>query len=510
MSHHRADALSTRLATAFVTLALTALVVAHVLGQAAATLTLVSANGRRTVPITASGGQDLVSLDDLASAFQVMAREEAGAITVSYKGKTIVLTPDQPLVSVAGRLVSLPSAPTKTGGHWMVPTDFIGRALALIYDTRLDLRRASRLVVIGELRVPRVTVREEPLGSSTRLTIDATPRAAGTVTQDGQRLTIAFDADGLDLALPAVTADGLITALRAGETSVTVDLGPRFQSFKSTSQSIDTTGRLVVDVLSAQAAQAPTAPATPPARPAAPAAAEPQNEPAGTAGALLIRTIAVDPGHGGDDTGAKGPGGALEKDLTLAVARAVKTAIEGRLGIRVVLTRDDDHAVPVDGRSAIANANKADLFVSLHANASFRPSSSGASVFIASFDGPDATRGMPAPERLPVTGGGVRDVELMPWNLAQMRFVKRSAGAAELLRQQLDGHVPLDRMTVAAAPLRVLEAANMPAVLVEMGYLTNPDQERQLTSAETQTAFVQAIVDTVLKFREALAAGSFE
>src|SRR2546423_1409296 len=82
-----------------------------------------------------------------------------------------------------------PPPPTRAGPRWLVPVEFINRALALVYDGRLDLRRPSHLLVVGDLRVPRVTIRNEPLGAAARLTIDATPRAASTITQDNQRLT---------------------------------------------------------------------------------------------------------------------------------------------------------------------------------------------------------------------------------------------------------------------------------------------------------------------------------
>ena len=125
-----------------------------------------------------SANQEFVALDDLAAAFQLTSTKRSlGAITVSYKGKTIVLTPDQTLASVSGRLISLPAPPARSGRRWLVPVEFISRALALIYDVRLDLRKPSRLLVVGDLRVPRVTVRYDPLGAAGRLTIDATPRA---------------------------------------------------------------------------------------------------------------------------------------------------------------------------------------------------------------------------------------------------------------------------------------------------------------------------------------------
>ena len=152
--------------------------------------------------------QEFVALDDLAAAFQLTVREESlGAITVTYKGKTIVLTPDQALASVAGRLVSLPAPPSRSGRRWLVPVEFISRALALVYDARLDLRKPSRLLVVGDLRVPRIIVRYDPLGARGRLTIDATPRAHSTVTQEsGTDLSIKFDADALDAPIAAAAA----------------------------------------------------------------------------------------------------------------------------------------------------------------------------------------------------------------------------------------------------------------------------------------------------------------
>src|SRR5262249_38752342 len=145
---------------------------------------------------------------DLAAAFQLSVREDAlGALTVSYKGKTIILTPDQALASIAGRLVSLPAPPTRGAGRrWMVPVEFTGRALGLIYDQRLELRKPSRLLLVGDVRVPRITARYEPLGSAGRLTIDAAPRATSTVTQDGDHLSVKFDADALDLTTPLIPA----------------------------------------------------------------------------------------------------------------------------------------------------------------------------------------------------------------------------------------------------------------------------------------------------------------
>ena len=135
-------------------------------------------------------------------------REDAlGALTITYKDKTIVLT-NQALASVAGRLVSLPAPAARAGRRWLVPVEFIDRALALIYDTTLEVRKASHLVIVGEFRVPRVTVRYDLVAPGGRLTIDATPRAAATVTEDNNRLLIKFDADALDIDNPPLASPG--------------------------------------------------------------------------------------------------------------------------------------------------------------------------------------------------------------------------------------------------------------------------------------------------------------
>jgi N-acetylmuramoyl-L-alanine amidase len=466
------------------------------------TLTLLSKDGRRTVPLSLVNGQEFVGLDDLTPLFQLTVREDAlGAVTVSYKGRTIVLTADQALASVAGRLVSLPAPTTRAGRRWLVPVEFLNRALALVYDTPLDLRKASHLLVIGDLRVPRITVRYDLVAPGGRVTIDATPRATSTVTQDGDRLLVKFDADALDVPnppLPPLPAQGLVQAVRVIDaTTVGIDVG-RVGGFRATSQPIDTTMRLTIDVL---APQAEVAAATPAATPPPPAPAP--DVPGLTTPVPAIRTIALDPGHGGADEGVKTAAGAKEKDIALAVARRVKAAIEGRLGIRVLLTRDDDRDVAIDDRTAVANNNKADLFISLHANASFRASATGATIYYAAFD--QATRPpQNAPERVPTIGGGLRDIEIVAWDQAQTRHLDRSAAFAAILERLFHDRVPLAAQPVERAPLAVLESANMPAVLVEMGFLSNADQAKQLVDNEFQNTLVQAITEAVIAFRDSL------
>lgn len=498
LSHRRASLVSMALGASAV-VGLAVLLVTPTAGQGPS-LTLLSADGRRTLPLAILNEREFVALDDLASAFGLTVREEARAITIATRGGTIVLNPSQPLASVAGRLITLPAAPARSNGRIVVPLEFIPRALAPVYDTTLDLRRESRLLVIGPLRVPRVVIGQEPLTNAARLTVDTTPPTASTVAQDGERLTLRFDADAIDLALPGTLPTGFVRGIRALDAvTLAIDLGPRFAAYRAAPPAPGN-GRRTLDLLSLTADAGPPIAPTPTPTPNA-------------AGGLALfgdrdapfRTVVIDPGHGGEDTGVRG-GGTAEKDVTLAVAKRLQALLEGRLGIRVLLTRDDDRVVPIERRTAVANNNKADVFLSLHVNGSPRPSATGASVRMATFDERERSRARLAAERLPFIGGGTRELDLVLWDVAQVRHLDRSAELAEMVARQLRTRVPMDRRAIARAPLRVLESADMPAVIVELGYLTSGSQAQQLASDPFQVTLALALFDAVVEFRDRLVA----
>ncbi len=461
-------------------------------------LRLVALDGGRAIPTVVVGDTELVSVDDLAAIFGVLVREDAQAraITVGYKGKTIVVSQGQSLASIGGRLVSLPAAPARIGGRWHLPVEFIGRALSAIYDVPLELRKASRLVIRGKMRVPRVVVRHEVAGDQARVTLDVAPPTPHQVSQDGTRLVVRFEADLLDATVPAVQSQGFVQSLAVEQTSLVIGVGPRFASFRASDASAGAdTSRIVVDLFAAaDQTAAPGAPTPAPMAPEAPPLPLP------TPG---VRTIVIDPGHGGEEDGAKGARGTLEKTLTLAVARRVKSGLETRLGARVLLTRDDDRTLPLDERAAFANNNKADVFVSLHANASLRRTAAGAEVFFLSLDRADEEARRVAESEgvaMPVFGGGTREIDVILWEMAQSRHLVQSGELAKVLESQLRSSVPMSPRPIQQAPFRVLVGANMPAVLVELGYLSNVDQESALASAPFQTRLAQAITEAVARF----------
>jgi N-acetylmuramoyl-L-alanine amidase len=471
---------------------------------APAPLTLVSKDGRRTIPTTTSNGREMIALDDVASLFQVAVREDslAGGFTMTYRGKTIVASADQPMASVDGRIVTLPSPITRAGRRWLVPIEFLPRALGPIYDQPLDLRRAARLLLIGDVRVPRVSARVDAPGPPTRAAIVITPATPVTVSNEAGRLVLRVEADALEPVFP-VTATGLIDGVRIGDQPniVVVALSRQAGVPRTTMTAADNATRVAIEVPFVEPRNPtpdPKAPATDPRLPPSESTRLPGLEPR-----LPLQTLAIDPGHGGDEIGVRGAGGLEEKQLTLDVARRLRGLVERGLGLRVILTRDDDRLVGIDERAAAANNGKADLLLSLHANGALSGSPSGAEIYYERLDreGEAVRQSAAAAVSLPVIGGGTRSIDVVPWDLAQARHVDASAMLASVLEQELRQRVPMGQRPIQQGPMRLLSAANMPAVLVEMAYLTNSAQAKAVRGDEFKNAVAQALYNALVRFR---------
>jgi N-acetylmuramoyl-L-alanine amidase len=402
---------------------------------------------------------------------------------------------------VAGRLVSLTAAPTRQGARWLIPLDFLPRALGLALDTRIELRRNARLIIVGDLRVPRVVARVEAGASGATVTFDITPPGMVRLSTEPGRLLMTFDADAVDLVLPSLPPQDFLQAIQPGDTPTTVRLvtGPKFGMHRLTTTQPDaSSSRAVIELLPfTTEAASPALPTLP-----GPPVDVPNPLPVPSTG---VRTVVIDPGHGGDETGAQGGRGTVEKDVTLSVARRLRTLIESRLGLRVFLTRDADQTMSLDDRSAYANSQKADVFVSIHANAAVRPGMKGAEVYCLSIDRAAAEAGRTAESsdaQLATLGGGTRTIDLILWETAQARYLEQSNALANFVEQALRRRVEMSPRAVQQAPFRVLVGANMPAVLVEIGYLSNPDQEQAIASGSYQDTVAQALLDAIVQFRE--------
>ena len=222
------------------------------------------------------------------------------------------------------------------------------------------------------------------------------------------------------------------------------------------------------------------------------------------------RTIVIDPGHGGDDPGAIGVRGAQEKEVVLSVAQKIRDIINQKKGFRAVLTREGDYYVPFRKRMRIARDNNAELFLSLHADAEKAHLARGASVYVLSLRGAssEAARILARKENLADIIGGTMLSESMKngesesilLNMVQTNNLNKSRQFALSLLRTIETCHRLKFPRVQEAPFLVLKLPEIPSVLVELGYISNPREERLLTSEKFQNRVARAIAGASISF----------
>jgi N-acetylmuramoyl-L-alanine amidase len=219
-------------------------------------------------------------------------------------------------------------------------------------------------------------------------------------------------------------------------------------------------------------------------------------------------TIALDAGHGGEDPGAIGKGGTREKDVVLAIAQKLKARIDATPGMRAFLTRDGDYFVPLHVRVEKARRVKADLFVSIHADAFPRPTAGGSSVYVLSDRGASSTaaKWLAEKENSADLIGGINiqtqnnQVAKILLDLSTSAQIKDSTQLASTMLDQLRSVYRLHKPQVENAGFAVLRAPDMPSILVETAFISNPAEEQMLRTSQTQERFAIAMHNGIQHF----------
>lgn len=222
-----------------------------------------------------------------------------------------------------------------------------------------------------------------------------------------------------------------------------------------------------------------------------------------------VKTVVIDPGHGGIQNGAIGRYGTKEKDVTLGIGLKLKTIIERNLAYRVVMTRDTDIDRSLEERAAIANNNKAFLFISIHANASYRKNARGSETYFLSLNATDEeTRRLAYLENnesyleSQIAGDEGDDIKLILWNMAQAAYLKQSSQLAETIQIQLNSLLKTRNRGINQAPFKVLSGVACPAVLVEVAFISNPEEEESLKNEQFQNNVAIAIYNGLKSYIE--------
>ena len=229
---------------------------------------------------------------------------------------------------------------------------------------------------------------------------------------------------------------------------------------------------------------------------------------ASNSGMVRMITIALDPGHGGEDSGAVGAGGSFEKDVVISIARRIKAKIDAEPNMRSMLTRDGDYFVPLNVRVQKARRVQADLFVSIHADSFVRPDARGSSVFALSEKGASSTaaRWLANKENTSDLVGGVninsRDRQLagVLLDLSTTAQINDSIKLANAVLREIGGINPLHKNAVEQAGFAVLKAPDIPSILIETAFISNPDEEKRLNDEAYQERMANAVVSGIKRY----------
>ena len=406
--------------------------------------------------------------------------------TIRAATARLVLTRNSGLISVNDQIVLLRNAVLRENNQWLVPLDFLSQGLTRITGIEFRNRAGTSRVFAGDVNPSELVMNAQTLGPVTRLTL-----------RSEAPIELALNRDALQNRAVLRITPSPIEPLRER-------LDPRDRLVRSVAfEDADGVSKLVIETTDEVAdvritsaednhvyfidfsrAAAPTEAAPPPPPPTA---AGPETAPDALP-ARGVRVIVIDPGHGGADTGAQ-TSGTLEKDLTLAIARRLRTSLQTRLGSTVLLTRDSDVSLSNEARSAVANNNQADLFISLHIGYSSNKLDSGSSIYIMKDD--FATGFGPAV---------ARDRLFLPWYMGYRAARPQSQQISRTVQEELLKAIPGWKFPVRNGPIAVLASATMPAISLELGNLNNSVNTQTLLDAAFQARLASAIATAIERF----------
>ena len=457
-------------------------------GSPEASSLLLKVGGRERGPLPAivtEDGAAYVSLDRLAHLLNVKPRWGPKTSQALFKvGKQVVqLTKDRSQVLVQGKPVQLLAPPRVLESGWVVPEEFLTKLLPRILPdvtvVKIPLaavpvvKPARESVALQELRF-----RSYP--SFTRVVLEGSGPFDFVIQPSPREIRVGLPGLSVEAPRTEEIGDGLIRQLRierwGGEAVLTIELETAPEDTKTLV--LEEPFRLVLDLYRSKGAH-PNAGYTP---------------------AQPLRFIVLDAGHGGHDPGATGPSGLQEKMVVLDVTKRLARMLEEGLGIKVVLTRTGDYFAPLRERTAFANAQRADLFVSIHANAHRASVSEGVETYFLSSEASDnEARQVAALENgviqleSPTSRGKLDVLKTILWDLAQSEFQQESSRLAETVLDSMSQSLRIANRGVKQAGFYVLGGAAMPAILVEVGFLTNKKEEQKLMNVRYREQVARAI-----------------
>jgi N-acetylmuramoyl-L-alanine amidase len=382
----------------------------------------------------------------------------------------------------------------------MMGKGFLGKRTGVLLALLASVAGVSGSLVAAEIRDVRVA--NTDTGTRVVLDLSAPAKHKAFLLDTPNRVVLDLSKSSLVSGLPG--AEGVVTGMRSGKLPhsgirlVFEVSGPVTFQTSTAAPSGDAGHRLILDIAGpANAVAAKTVSVTPSA-PATPVAIRPAHAPSDSGRDIVI---AVDAGHGGVDPGASGKRGTREKNVVLEIAKALAARINAEPGMKAVLTRDGDYFISLKERTLRARRAKADLFVSIHADAIANPDVSGSSVYVLSDRGAssEAARWLAERENAADLKGGIKldDKDAVLANvlldLSQTASISASMVAAENILKSLDQIGEVRKPRVQQAGFVVLKSPDIPSMLVETAFISNREDERKLSMPSHRAKLANAI-----------------
>jgi N-acetylmuramoyl-L-alanine amidase len=415
---------------------------------------------------------DVVALLRLAGA-EVQFAPAAGSYNAAAAGHEVQFTPGGSLAVVDGKLTPLPGPLRLVDGHVLGSLATVGALLGPFGWTATGSAAALQLARVGGIEQVELSVVRAPTG--TTLVVRGTRQRPRVATLPG--LVMLLFPEPVALARP-VQPEGEVLSGELDGGTLTVRLSPGIEV--ASSYPLEDPPRFVLRLAKAE----PAAPLVTP-----------------KGGPLVV----LDPGHGGEDLGAKGPAGESEKTVTLAVAQATAERLQAA-GVTVRLTREGDETVSLTDRTALANRLQAAVFLSIHVNASPARGAHGAETYYMSVDASDPQAAQAAAREN--ASAPPDTVQLILWDLAHVANLNSSARLARAVQERLNALQGIRDRGIRQAPFVVLTGATMPSALVEVGFLSNAQEASRLLARDTQEEVAGAMAEAILEFLRATTPGA--
>jgi N-acetylmuramoyl-L-alanine amidase len=452
-------------------------------------VTLLLAN--RAVPVSAAENGTLLSIPDLVAALGGSSRPQPGAsLAVELSGHRIVAADGVATVASDDRVVMLAHPTRAFSGILYAPWEFFEKTVFPAAGLIAEYDRGSRKIRTrtGNATAATVDVGVVHLNKTSQVIFQESSAVPFDAYPSKEGYTISFKTPIAPVFAERSFDDPFVSKVRFSQNAATLALRDSGLAFAP--YALKNPDRLVVEITKAEAAAGTASQAFPRPNVAPPA-----------------RTVVIDPGHGGEETGAIGPGKVVEKEITLDIASRLSSLLAREPGVRAVLTRTSDTLVALDERAAIANHEKAAVFLSIHANSSRATGAHGSETYYLSLaasdkladavakqeNAPDGKAAVPPSDAPP-------QLDFILWDMAQSAHLKESAALAESIQNELNSLLHTENRGIKQAPFRVLVGATMPAVLVEAGFLSNPEEAKQLETQPFRQSVAEAIARAISSY----------